>query len=202
MPIFFLYEKKSNVQHLIKISFKISTNKLQERTKSDFHQITRPYPNSKNIIRKHYELKWCKNRTLWYSTSDGSSKRINTVKPHKLLTISQIWPQQFISLLRVFIRNLHFTKQLKSEFASKPWRKIQKNQYSNLWFDPNGAVVMTTDCEPRGSGFESRVRYGFSVKVWIFLTFFRFRRTIKFDTHKPEGMTDSNYVWSYCYSWG
>jgi hypothetical protein len=44
--------------------------------------------------------------------------------------------------------------------------------------------------------------YGFSVEVWIFLTFFWFRRTIKFDTYKPEGMTDSNYVWSYCYSWG
>jgi hypothetical protein len=35
---FFLYEQKSNVQHLIEISLKISTNKLQERIESD--QIT------------------------------------------------------------------------------------------------------------------------------------------------------------------
>jgi hypothetical protein len=50
---------------------------------------------------------------------------------------------------------------------------------SYLVIQPNGAVVKTYDCYPRGSGFESR-------------TFFWFRRTIKFDTHKPlEGKTDS-----------
>jgi hypothetical protein len=41
---FFLYEQKSNVQHLIEISLKISTNKLQERIESDCYQTTRPYP--------------------------------------------------------------------------------------------------------------------------------------------------------------
>jgi hypothetical protein len=52
--IFFLYVQKLNVQHLIKISLKISTkkintNKLQERIQADFYHITRPYPNYKSV---------------------------------------------------------------------------------------------------------------------------------------------------------
>jgi hypothetical protein len=43
MPhLFFLYEQKFNVHHLIEVSLKISTNKLHERIQSDCYQITRP----------------------------------------------------------------------------------------------------------------------------------------------------------------
>jgi hypothetical protein len=46
MRRFFLqinYVEKETV-HSIEVSLKISTNKLQERSQSDFHQITEPYP--------------------------------------------------------------------------------------------------------------------------------------------------------------
>jgi hypothetical protein len=42
---FFLYKQKSNVHHSIEVSLKIYSNKLQERTQSEFYQITQPYPD-------------------------------------------------------------------------------------------------------------------------------------------------------------
>jgi hypothetical protein len=65
-------------------------------------------------------------------------------------------------------------------------KKMDQNTRKNMFQQfKKISVVKTTDCYPIGSGFESQIKYGFSVEVRIFLTFFWFMRTILYDIHNP-----------------
>jgi hypothetical protein len=63
----------------------------------------------------------------------------------------------------------------------------------NVWFLLTDPMVQCLRLPTANPGFESRKDMVFSIeKFQIFLTFFWFRRTMKFETHKPlKGNTDS-----------